>query len=137
MSYGYGVYSFNFDVEPQEENDVNDTEYSLDEQLVVSSAEGNLEKVKECIQTGANVHAYNGFAFQCASLNGHFQIVKYLLEEAGADVRARYSLALHWAFLNNHIKIVIYLLNAGGNPLNYSYDLRNYLPVNPRKRFLL
>lgn len=53
-----------------------------------SAENGNFKKIKECLANGVDVNARDIFgytALMLASINGHFEIVKYLVEH-GADV---------------------------------------------------
>lgn len=62
-----------------------------DWELCESAEDGNLEKVKECIENGADVNAkdvWGKTALRSASQNGHFEIVKFLIEN-GADMNAK------------------------------------------------
>lgn len=54
---------------------------------------GRLEVVKYLVEVGANIHAYNDWAFRRAEENNHMEVVKYLAE-AGADIHAGNELAL-------------------------------------------
>jgi hypothetical protein len=79
-----------------------------------ASAKGHVEVVKVLLDAGANVHARDDEALQWASYNGHVEVVKVLLE-AGADVNAEDDEALRWASENGHVEVVKVLLDAGAN----------------------
>ena len=50
-------------------------------------------------------------ALHIASRNGHFDMVRYLVEVAGASTAVDGRTALHFASCEGHTKIVQYLLN--------------------------
>ena len=52
--------------------------------LIEASRSGDLERVKELVEQGANIHAWNDLALRCASENGDLEVVKFLVEN-GAD----------------------------------------------------
>ena len=48
--------------------------------------------------------------FLRASLNGHLEVIKYLVEKYGADVRADNDYAVRFASQNGHLEVVKYLV---------------------------
>ena len=58
---------------------------------------------------GADVHADNDGALGWAALDGHLDVVKYLIE-MGADVHADYDGAMRWAAKNGHLDVMRYLI---------------------------
>lgn len=102
---------------------------------------GNLEIVKYLIKHGADIHADNGYALRIATekgflnivkylyehgvrrvdalpyaaLEGHSEIVKYLIKN-GENVHTKDDLAIIWAAMSGHLDIVIYLLDNDANP---------------------
>jgi ankyrin repeat protein len=187
-----GKYLFIYEGTKYKKNNLKMEKESLEEQLIKASQEENLEKVKECIERGANIHAkddalyssaYNGHleVLKClidkgaidvgillpASYRGHLEVVRFLLEtyksiykkhidlaliysvlsdnydlikyviEQGANINANDNEALEDASKFHKVGIVLYLLNYGANPLEDNKQMLEYLPVNPRKRFLL
>jgi hypothetical protein len=82
--------------------------------LVVASKIGNLNKVIELINLGANVHADDDAPLRYASRNGHLEVVKYLLS-MGADVHAYDDAPLCWASINGHLEVVKYLVSVGAD----------------------
>ena len=86
-----------------------------------SASNGNLEAIKECVlQNDVFVNAKNNngeTALVLASINGHFEIVKYLVEH-GADVNVQDKwdwTALINASHNGHLEIVKYLVANGAD----------------------
>ena len=67
--------------------------------------------------------------------NGHFEVVKYLIEQAGADPHVNDKSALMYSAENGHVEIVKYLVEHGENihtsensALNYGI-MRGHLAV--------
>jgi len=96
--------------------------------------EGDLESLKKLVSEGADVEAENGYGFtpfNLASVNGHLEIVKYLIEECNANVEAKNKdgdTPLFYASLEGRFEIVKYLIeecnanvearnNCGNTPL--------------------
>ena len=79
-------------------------------ELVMYAEMGNLAKVKECLANYVNVNLnkYDKYALCNASENGHFEIVKYLVEN-GVNVNTSNGIeALMWASENGHFEVVKY-----------------------------
>jgi ankyrin repeat protein len=75
------------------------------------SARGHLEKVRELLGKGADLHAWDDGALRAAALNGHLKVVSALLG-AGANPAARDREAIRWAGENGHDDLMWLLLNA-------------------------
>ena len=90
------------------------TDLDLDKLLVKSSEVGFLPGVKKALKMGANIHAYNDYALQIASGNGHIDVVDLLLKN-GADVQADDDLALQRASGNGHTDVIDLLLKNGAD----------------------
>lgn len=86
---------------------------SLNQSLIVAAAKGNLEKVKELINKGADVYyrLHGDSAMMRSLMNGHLEIVEYLFEIDGRDVS---ELLLHAAEYG-HTDIVELLLKKGAD----------------------
>jgi ankyrin repeat protein len=88
----------------------------LEERFRYAAQHGLLADVNECIAAGVNVEAktINGWtALHFASINGHLEIVQYLLQNGNANVNAQKNdgwTALHFASSNGHLEIVQYLV---------------------------
>ena len=65
--------------------------------IQIASINGDLKKVKELVEKGANIHAIDDLAFRMTSENGHLEVVQYLVEK-GANIHARDDRALIWAW---------------------------------------
>lgn len=81
-----------------------------EEELYEAAKYGNLQKVKNLVSQGINIHVENEKAFRWAAANGHLDIVKYLVK-CGVDVYVYNEGALYWARHNSHQDIVEYLKN--------------------------
>ncbi|MCK9596356.1 ankyrin repeat domain-containing protein [Candidatus Pacearchaeota archaeon] len=119
-------------------------ETELDRKLVGALEIGDLDKVKYCIEHGANIHAWDDYPLRWAVYSGYFDIVVYLVElgadihalndeplrwaaqfgyfdivkclvEHGADIHAQQDWSLQIAVRNGHFDIVIYLLDNGAD----------------------
>jgi ankyrin repeat protein len=115
-------------------------EDSLEDQLIKASREGNLEKVKECIERGANIHtkvdalyssAYNGQleVLKClidkgaidvgillpASDRGHLEVVRFLLETYKSIYKKHIDFALIYSALSDNYDLIKYLIEQGAN----------------------
>ncbi len=81
--------------------------------LLVRSLE-YIHLVEYLVFIGANIHFYENWAIQWASLEGHLDTVKYLVS-LGANIRANDDLALRWAAREGHLNVVKYLVSVGSN----------------------
>ena len=86
----------------------------LNKQLIETSEKGDLTKVKELIENGADVHAKDDRALRWSAECGHLEVVRFLLEN-GADIHAQDDLALCWSALYGHLDVVKYLVENGAN----------------------
>ena len=85
---------------------------------------GHLEVVKYLVENGANIHADNELALKWAANNGHLEVVKYLVEN-GADIHVDNEWALRWAANNGHLDVVKYLVENGADiHVDIDYALR-------------
>jgi ankyrin repeat protein len=102
-----------------------------------ASCYGNLDVVRYLVEeTGADIHAVNDYALERASYNGHLEIVKYLLSR-GANHQIYDNPHFKWFCNGSQYKIIKYLWESGFLYFKEYPTLNGYLPVNPRKRFLL
>ena len=83
--------------------------------LRLSATEFSRARWQFLIEHGTYVHAQNHAALILSATNGHFEIVKYLVEQAAADVHVSGGYALTQSASNGHIDIVKYLLKLGVN----------------------
>nr|WBF70285.1 hypothetical protein [Megavirus caiporensis] len=84
----------------------------LQNSLCINCRHGNLEKVKELVNKGADVKARDNCAIRWASEYGHLDVVKYLIDQ-GADITGSGSYAIVSASRYGHIEIVKYLVSQG------------------------
>lgn len=97
--------------------------YGENENLVISSQNGELSLVKYFLSQGADFRKNEHKAFRDACLFGHLSVVKYLLE-LGSDIHAYDECALTWASVEGYLDIVKYLVEKGANiHANYDYAL--------------
>jgi hypothetical protein len=122
---------------PKSEEDIRKDVGTLnpDEQLKQAASGGSLSLVKDAIKKGAK----DEYALVSASVNGHIDIVEYLIDEMGYDVDYQKGVPLRFAIANGRMEVVKSLLDRGAdihfhneNPLStaisHSYwDIANYL----------
>jgi hypothetical protein len=71
VKLGYAKPNFSNELENTHNGDI-------DQMLYNCSKEGELEKVKWCLDNGANVHAKGDYALKLASFNGHTEVMELL-----------------------------------------------------------
>lgn len=77
--------------------------------MMFSAAElGSLEDVKRYHASGMNIHAENEYMLRAASLNGNFNVVKYLVKQ-GADISSNDNAAIREAHRSGYKEIARYL----------------------------
>lgn len=79
-----------------------------------ASLNGYFDIVKYLVENGANIHYDFEYSLACASHNGHLDIVKYLVEH-GADINCNNTYALVWASSKKHLNVVKYLVEHGAD----------------------
>jgi ankyrin repeat protein len=90
-------------------------EEELQSVLVQASFEGNLEKVKELVCQGADIHRIDDEPLRKASSRGHLEVVRYLLEH-GADPHAKGNESLQEACEGGYLEIMKLLVEYGADP---------------------
>lgn len=70
------------------------TPSQLNSNLITATDDGDLQRVKDLVELGANIHADDDAALRIASRNGYLPIVQYLVGR-GADVNAENNEALY------------------------------------------
>ncbi|MCK9596372.1 ankyrin repeat domain-containing protein [Candidatus Pacearchaeota archaeon] len=87
---------------------------NLDLELMDAAKKGDLDKVKNLIEQGADIHAERDHALRIAAKRGYFDIVKYLVEH-GADIHAVNDCTLRLAVENGDLDMVKYLVEHGAD----------------------
>ena len=107
------------------------SKYKLNEELSEAVERGEIEKVKQLLKAGANVHASDDWALEVAAMKGYLEIVKELFkwgEDVYEDNNKELNHALSKASVGGHLKVVKFLLSVGADP-NYVYvdleDIKN------------
>lgn len=92
--------------------------------LVEAAHEGDLPKVKELIEAGANMNYQDGSALVGAAMEGNVDVITQLLQ-AGANAnlgwKTGFTPIAHAAY-GGHFTCVETLLNAGANPSQRTFD---------------
>ncbi|AGF85728.1 repeat protein [Moumouvirus goulette] len=103
----YGRIYKNYKYEP-----VNISNYEHTKELKSISTCGSLEKIKNLIDDGANIHDEDDYVLRHAAREGRLHVVKYLIEK-GAYIHARDDYALRWAARRGYLNVVQYLVEMG------------------------
>ena len=126
-------------VDPRMSSHQSSRRFKLDnKRLIEASRKGNLTKVKQLIENGADIHAKDDQALRLSAFNGHLDVVKYLVEN-GADVHASdnaYYIALHISALRGHLNVVKYLVENGTNINTRNITHNNVLHISVKYRHL-
>ena len=96
-----------------------------DDVLIIASSYGDLEIVKYLVEQGANHKSDFDSPIFCASLQGHFNIVKYFINEKKINIQTvyfqrRYLLRLCARF--GHFEIIRFLMKNGLDADEHSID---------------
>nr|QBK91455.1 MAG: ankyrin repeat protein [Pithovirus LCPAC302] len=83
---------------------------SINNVLLNSAREGDLNLVKIALNRGAYIHTQSDSSLAWASRGGYLEVVKYLVEK-GAKIHARDNAALRQASEWGHWDVVRYLKN--------------------------
>ena len=113
------------DYDDGEYDDLQEGPEELGKALIKNSANGNLNEVVSLIKRRANVDYLDkkgGSALMWSSSQGHFNIVRYLLDhgayvpipEPSDNISATgLNTPLHWATFNGHIEVIWLLIKKG------------------------
>ncbi|AVL94325.1 putative ankyrin repeat protein [Megavirus vitis] len=84
------------------------------EQLKNAVLNGDLDKVKELVENGADITTDKNFAIKNAASNGFLNMVMYLVKN-GANIHADNDYAVRHALANEHLDVAKYLVSVGAN----------------------
>ena len=87
---------------------------SLDKQLIEASEKGDLTKVKQLIENGADIHSDYEYSLRKSVHYGYFEIVKYLIEN-GADQKILFENYINKTWNDKQIA-ELFLGDKYGNP---------------------
>jgi len=110
----------------------------MSDDIHLAALYGNINKVKELLNRGANIHARvrNGRqAIHLAASVGQLPVVKFLLNR-GANIHARDNndkQPIHWAAGQGHLPVVKELLNRGANI--HARDRNGHNPIQHAAAF--
>lgn len=90
---------------------------NINDMLKNRSMEGNIEKVKEAIKSGADIYDDDSISFRLACINGHMNIVELFLEIGDNSLfkksNDRIKMMMMFVIKNGHNKIFKYLVEKG------------------------
>ena len=72
------------------------TQEELYIKLKNAAHDGDLDKVKEALEQGADIHTERGFALALATHSGHIKVVRFLIEKGSYPLRVSKK-ELKWA----------------------------------------
>ena len=110
----------------------------MSDDIHLAALYGNINKVKQFLNRGANIHARvrNGRqAIHLAASVGQLPVVKFLLNR-GANIHARDNndkQPIHWAAGQGHLPVVKELLNRGANI--HARDRNGHNPIQHAAAF--
>ena len=87
---------------------------SLDKALIESANAGDVDRVKDSLIAGADIHAQEDFALRWAALEGRSEVVRFLLDN-GADIHSQDDGALFLAAEKGHSDIAMLLIARGAD----------------------
>ena len=85
------------------------------EHFYVWAEYGHLDIVKYYFNQGKDFTIKKNYALRNSARNGHYEVVKFLCENANVDIHARDDYALRHAARNGHYEIVKYLCDNEAN----------------------
>jgi len=100
-----------------------DMSFQLDAPATVAAHHGQLEALKLLHQRGANLHDFEEYLLRKAASEGHNHVVTYLVEN-GADVHAMNDLALQWAARAERESTVQLLIEKGADYRHLDADIQ-------------
>jgi ankyrin repeat protein len=85
-----------------------------DNALIWAASNGHFEVVKYLVEKGADIHAKDDQPLQYACVFGHFKIAKYLVEK-GAHIHAGNDYGFRRACHHGHFQVSRFLIEKGCN----------------------
>jgi ankyrin repeat protein len=93
-------------------SDKNAPEKSIDDQLIDAAKTGDVQKIKDLLDRGSDIHHQFDAALHQAANYGRLEAARLLIDQ-GADIHARNGSAIVGAACSGHTEIVRLLLNLG------------------------
>ncbi|KAI2492666.1 serine/threonine kinase [Fragilaria crotonensis] len=112
----------------EEQTSFKEEERDLSVDLVRKARDGNLDKVRDLLKSGANVNAKDEYGYTAlirASMFGHLEVVRFLLVHDGVDVNTKNDFgvaALIAASKKGRLEVVRALLKHDGVDVNIKND---------------
>ena len=108
----------------------------MNRQLLDAARDGDLARVEQALQNGANLEVTaddRGWTpLHSACWRGHLDVVQYLLTSHDANLEATTNAGktpLHWACWNGHLDVVRYLLSSRRANLEAT-DIDGWTPLH-------
>lgn len=83
--------------------------------LVYVAETGNVEMLDYLVSVGCDLKSYASTIFRLAAERGHFDTVKYIVDNIDADIRSEYDFCLIMTAVYNHIPMARYMISLGAN----------------------
>ncbi len=107
----------------------------MSERLLEAVKNRNLQKVKQYLDEGDDIHYRNDYSFRWAVGNGYFKIVELLLDR-GADIHAFNDEALRLASYSDHVDVVKLLLDRGADRSANNYQALKWAKQRNHKKVI-
>lgn len=83
--------------------------------IKIAAINGHLDILKYFVTIGVDLSLYDNYPLRTASTVGHFNIVKFLIENVNVNIKACNNEAIREASARGHLEIVIYLHKNGAD----------------------
>ena len=86
----------------------------INQQFIKAAQNNRLNKLKNLLSQGANIHADADYALRWSACYGHLEIVEFLVTN-GANIHANDDAALRYSAENGQFEVVRFLATKGAN----------------------
>lgn len=102
-------------------------QFDISVKLLIASQDNDLDKVKDFLSKGADIHLFEDRALRCVAYHGHIELFKLLMEN-GADITINDFISVKSAVKNDHLEILNYLIADRNTafPKATIEDIRNF-----------
>ena len=88
--------------------------HAINKQFLDAAKNNKIDKLKNLLSQGANIHADDDWALKVSAWGGHLEVVKFLVTQ-GANIRAGDDEPLRYSARFGHLEIVKFLIAHGAN----------------------